>query len=173
MRSDLMEGSLVPILLEEPLLAFRFFLSKFVGTFDIFLHSLFLGHCTSSLDLLALFLTPKFLLFLLLDSLKFPETPSLKLSLWIEPVGIIYVRDDILFLLYIRRKILNADLRMNGHTLCQLSPDAFCDQIMAFLLALFSSDLFLLLHLFRFLNNSVSLCYGHASASVGYVVLLN
>jgi len=40
---------------------------------------------------------------------------------------------------------------------------------MALFLALFSSKLLLPLHLFRFLSDRISLCYGHTAASVAYI----
>ena len=98
--THLMEGPLMPILLEELLLALWFFLSKFVGTFQVFLQPLFLRKCASPFDLLSLSLTSELFLFLILDSREFSETPRLKLSLGVEPIGIIYVRNYVLFLLY-------------------------------------------------------------------------
>ena len=58
-----------------------------------------------------------------------------------------------------------------SRTLSELSSDTLGDQIMAFFLALFSSKLLLSLYLFGFLNDRISLCYGHASASAAYLAL--
>ena len=98
-----MEGSLMPILLEEPLLALWFFLSELVGTFQVFLQPLFLRKCASPFDLLSLFLTPELFLFLLLNSRELSKTPRLELSIRVEPINVIYVRNYVLFLLYTRR----------------------------------------------------------------------
>lgn len=98
--THLMEGPLVPILLEELLLALWFVLSEFVGTFHIFPQPLLLRKCASPFNLLSLFLTSELFLFFLLDSRELSETPRLELYIGVEPIGIVYVLNYVLFLLY-------------------------------------------------------------------------
>ena len=74
-----MESTLVPVLLEESLLALWFIRSEFIGMFQVLLQPLFLREGASPFDLLSLLFTPDLLLFLLLDSRELSQTPRLEL----------------------------------------------------------------------------------------------
>lgn len=80
MTTHLVKGTLVPIFLQELLLTLGFLLPQFMCSLQIFLHSLFFGHCPPPLDLLAFFFPAKLLFLFCFDSSQLPQSPCLEFS---------------------------------------------------------------------------------------------
>lgn len=95
-----MEGTLVPVFLQELLLAFRLLVTSAFGILHIFFESLFLGQRASSLDLLSLNFPLSFSLFVTLNTRQLPYPPRLEFGFGVKIIGIVNVRNFGFFLLY-------------------------------------------------------------------------
>jgi hypothetical protein len=100
------ESTLVPVFLEELLLAFGLLLAQLVRAFEVLLESLLLRHGPPPLDLFAFLLARNLFLLLLLDSCQLPQSPGLELAFGIQTVSIVDVR-DIIFFLFCAMEALN------------------------------------------------------------------
>lgn len=117
-----MEGTFVPVFLEELLLALGFLLAQLVRAFQIFLKPLFLWHGASPLDFFAFLLTRDLFFLLLLDSCQLSQPPCLKFTFGIETISIVNVR-DIVFLLFYQTKLFSiSDTTSDGED--QLSANS-------------------------------------------------
>ena len=96
----LMERTLVPVFLQECLLAFRFRPTSCVRMLKVFLHALRFRKCSSPLDLLPLKLASSVRLFLTFYTTQFSQAPSFKLFLGIESISIVDIRNLFFLLLY-------------------------------------------------------------------------
>ena len=89
--SYLKEGSLVPVFLQELLLAFGLLVTSALGIFHILFESLFLGECASSFDLLPLDFPSNFSLLVTFNTCQFPYPPRLEFGFGLKTVGIINI----------------------------------------------------------------------------------
>jgi hypothetical protein len=69
---NLIEGTLVPELLQKLLLTLWFFVSHFRCVFQIFLHPLLLGQSSSAFNFFSLFFTRQLFFLLLFDPRQLP-----------------------------------------------------------------------------------------------------
>ena len=111
-RTDLMEGTLMPIFLQKDLLSFRLFFPQLFSMFKVLLHSLFLWQCASSLNLLAFLFTGDLCFLVSFDPCKFSKPPCIELAQRIKAIRVINVDDFLLFFLYrnIRTPIIDVTL---------------------------------------------------------------
>lgn len=89
----LMECTLVPILLQELLLALWLRCTSLLRTFQVLLESLLFWERPPSLDLLSLEFTSDLFLLVPLYASKLSQSPCFEFALRIEAVRVVYVRD--------------------------------------------------------------------------------
>lgn len=95
-----MEGSLVPVFLQELLLAFRLLITGTFGVLQIFFESLFLGQRTSSLNLLPFDFSLSFSLLVALNTRQLPYPPCLEFAFGVKIIGIVNIWNFSFLLLY-------------------------------------------------------------------------
>ena len=95
-----MKCALVPVLLHERPLAFRFLIASAFSIFHVLSESLFLRQRASSLNLLSFEFSPNFSLLVTFDALQLSQPPCLEFGFRVKIIGVIYVGNLGFLLLY-------------------------------------------------------------------------
>jgi hypothetical protein len=95
-----MEGTLVPVLLEEFLLPLWFLFSCFLRSFHIFPKPLFFWQRSPSLYFFSFYLTSNLFFLISFDSSEFAQPPGFEFCVGIESVCIVNIGYLFFFLLY-------------------------------------------------------------------------
>lgn len=95
-----MKGSLVPVFLQDLLLAFRLLITGTFGILWIFFESLFLGQCMSSLNLLLFDFSLSFGLLVTLNTRQLSYPPCPEFALGAKTTGAVNVWNFSFLLLY-------------------------------------------------------------------------
>jgi hypothetical protein len=94
------EGTLVPVFLQELLLPLRLIVPRLLCVLEVLLEPLLFGQRASALNLLALLLASDLVFLVALDSPQLAQPPRLELGFGVQAVRVVDVGYDVLFLLY-------------------------------------------------------------------------
>lgn len=112
--AHLVEGALVPVLLQELLLALGLVVAQFVGVLEVFFEALLLGQRAAALDFEALLLLAQFLLLVALYACELAQAPRLEFGLGLEPVGVVHVGHELFRFLCECGKVRSGEVNGDG-----------------------------------------------------------